>query len=146
MECYCSSCNITGGVIPTSYKLQEGYLSSQCLIKFSWKVSRSERCFQHVSNLCVTLESHIQLTLITTDFKRELLVYIVRELLCTFSSTLGRRSESSSRRLVPVYQNNRGFFCLRKNQYQLYSSMLAMKSMLLLYFYHCIIPEIRNRF
>ena len=70
MECYCSSCNITGGVIPPSYKLQEGYLSNQCLIKFSWKVSRSERCFQHVSNLCVTLESHIQLTVITTDFKR----------------------------------------------------------------------------
>ena len=70
MECYYSSCDITGGVILPSYKLQEGYLSSQCLIKFSWKVSRSERCFQHVSNLCVTLESHIQLTLITTDFKR----------------------------------------------------------------------------
>ena len=104
MECYCSSCDITGGVIPPSYKLQEGCLSSQCLIKFSWKVSRSERCFQHVSNLCVTLELHIQLTLITTDFKRELLVSLVRIFFC----------ESSSRRLVPVYQNIWVFFLYQK--------------------------------
>ena len=109
IEFYCRSCDITGGIILTSCKLQEGCFSSQCLIKLSRKVSRSKRCFQHVFILCVTLEPHIQSTLITADFKRDLLVP-----LCAFSSTLGMRSGRLSRHLVPVYQNNRVFLYQKK--------------------------------
>ena len=125
-----------------SYKLQEEYLSSRCLIKFSWTVSRSERCFQHVSNLCVTLESHTQLTLITTDFKMR----IVGVPCAHFLLLLAGEVKPLAGVLFLFIKIIEGFFCIRKNQYQLYSSMLAVKSMLLLYFYHYIIPKIRNCF